>query len=613
MEYVSDKIGEDYKKWENGNVIFLSAPTGSGKTHFIIHTLLPYVAEIKGYILYLVNRTALKEQLDNDLLNYMGLDRYIQIMLYQEIENNPSVLSKIGFPIIQSSKFFIIYDECHYFYNDSTFNTKTEISYTTLREVASAFISKYSHDNCSNNQYNLNRFNPNSCPQMIEIFISATIKDMKEKIIESGKRDIHEALAAPGQVSYPWKKNKFHCITNGNYDMVLNGDGKEYSIPPDYSYIDLVVLENEDSIPDIIHKKGGKWLIFVDSIRYGTKLTKSLRKDFQEKVAFVDAKYSDGEIACQTMQEIVDSNSSKADILIATSVIDNGVSIQDPKLENIIILADNEESFIQMLGRKRREQGDKDTVSLYVCKKNKKHFEDRLKKIQRLYTFYKNYSYINGGDNAIDCYINTSCLVQHLNNYQSRLLNDILTNSYAIYYAKRLFYQLNGVLVLNTFSVERCIQLSECYQKVIRDFEEKGENAFAYTIGGWLGKTEDEVDRIIEESNKTEKEIHRKNIREKLLKVRDKELSEHDNINLKKELKKDLLYFLQRTHPEDNDEMVDMVRKTIDNMKKNERPFTEKGFGLMMKKADLPFFVEITGMYKRNEENIYIIKKAESN
>ena len=41
--------------------------------------------------------------------------------------------------------------------------------------------------------------------------------------------------------------------------------------------------------------------------------------------------------------------------MIATAVMDNGVSFHDTALRNMVIFADTKEEFIQMLGRKRTD------------------------------------------------------------------------------------------------------------------------------------------------------------------------------------------------------------------------------------------------------------------
>lgn len=36
MVFIADSIGTEYKKWRAGDTIFISSPTGSGKTTFVL-------------------------------------------------------------------------------------------------------------------------------------------------------------------------------------------------------------------------------------------------------------------------------------------------------------------------------------------------------------------------------------------------------------------------------------------------------------------------------------------------------------------------------------------------------------------------------------------------
>ena len=71
MNTVTDKIGEEYKQWSNYNKIFISAPTGSGKTYFILNVLLPFACSQNRKILFLVNRKILKLQLEKEISNFI--------------------------------------------------------------------------------------------------------------------------------------------------------------------------------------------------------------------------------------------------------------------------------------------------------------------------------------------------------------------------------------------------------------------------------------------------------------------------------------------------------------------------------------------------------------
>lgn len=57
-------------------------------------------------------------------------------------------------------------------------------------------------------------------------------------------------------------------------------------------------------------------------------------------------------------------------ILISTSVIDNGVSIIDKSVKNIVIISFDKISFLQKLGRKRLDENEK--ITIYIPNFDKK-------------------------------------------------------------------------------------------------------------------------------------------------------------------------------------------------------------------------------------------------
>ena len=96
-KYISDIVGDEYQEWikgtnkvnrnPGGNIIFMNAPTGSGKTYFIFNIFLPFCASNGLRILYLVNRRILKDQLEKYLDDNYNLPRNnIKIASYQYIE-----------------------------------------------------------------------------------------------------------------------------------------------------------------------------------------------------------------------------------------------------------------------------------------------------------------------------------------------------------------------------------------------------------------------------------------------------------------------------------------------------------------------------------------------
>ena len=87
MLFISEKIRDEYLKWNNGDVVFITAPTGSGKTYFILNKLVSYVSSQGKKLLYLVNRRILKQQLEADISRLSIKDQNaIIIKSYQALE-----------------------------------------------------------------------------------------------------------------------------------------------------------------------------------------------------------------------------------------------------------------------------------------------------------------------------------------------------------------------------------------------------------------------------------------------------------------------------------------------------------------------------------------------
>ena len=80
--FLENSIGDSYKDWKAGDCIFISAPTGSGKTYFILNKLLAYLSSQpqKKKILYLVNRSILKQQVEKEISK---LSKMVKLLLKQ--------------------------------------------------------------------------------------------------------------------------------------------------------------------------------------------------------------------------------------------------------------------------------------------------------------------------------------------------------------------------------------------------------------------------------------------------------------------------------------------------------------------------------------------------
>jgi len=125
MNYVSDLIKlEDIEQWTNNDIILIKSPTGSGKSYFIKTNLRKYCEINNKTILLLTNRDILKEQnlkeLSEENNNIIDVKNYQQIeyaILNGKLINNYDI---------------VVADEIHYFFLDSTFSRKTDISFNWL-------------------------------------------------------------------------------------------------------------------------------------------------------------------------------------------------------------------------------------------------------------------------------------------------------------------------------------------------------------------------------------------------------------------------------------------------------------------------------------------------
>lgn len=550
-KYITDVIGEDYKKWGGGDVILITATTGAGKSYFILQTYLKWAVEQNFKILYLVNRKILKKQLEDILkeinrenekeygLFNRNISDYISIRTYQSIENN----LKSGFAnqVIKELNEYkcVVCDECHYFYTDSSFNAGTELSYSIINV---SFAGK------------------------CRIYISATMDKIKEWI----QRD---------------KNNR-----NGTINLICGARKvKEYSLTVNYDKITPKIVNNDDSLIELISNKikeaNEKWLVFVDSIEWGKEIERKLLKTEkieEEDIIFVDADYEENVDANKVVREIVEYKKTKKRIVISTAVMDNGITFSDEDLVNIAIFADTKEIFLQMLGRRR---GNTEEIQLYICKRNKEHFVKRAQYMKCILECYKRYE----DDLKILYLYPSSCpnKLDYLRAHQ-KILNIILSNSYLREFIRKFCCAVDGYIKYNSFPVERYEDLYQYYKNLVIELE-NDENAFLRQQAEWLGLSEDKLNRVIaefEEDEFTKYQKMLKNEIEGIIENKQGKLTEEENTEWKIKIRKSLEFFIEKA--EQKGEKI----KGRSGIGKSDRPLTEDLFNTCMKYAQLPYLMK---------------------
>lgn len=351
LDYVSAKIGDDYKLWKKGDIVKIKAQTGTGKTYAIIGNkeIAGLIDKIQSYekLVYICNRRALKREIKIALMEKYEIElprvkktgdidmskideiktiKNVTVISYQELSvrflKNKYIKTQYNLHDFD----YIVCDECHFFLTDSGFNNTTYLAFFELvRE---------------------------NYPDSIRIFISATMDEVSgaiNKALEDIKED----------------------DVFGEYK--LWGDD-EYDTGVDYSYLNVNYFRKTKDIAKIINndKSNSKWLVFVKSEDDGELIKENLL-DMDIDAEFIMSKSKNKEKLNISIKNAFDCR-----VLISTKVLDNGINIIDDELKNIVVMAYDKTTFIQELGRLRININNAKTVNLYIPMFSKKVFSGKL-------------------------------------------------------------------------------------------------------------------------------------------------------------------------------------------------------------------------------------------
>lgn len=425
---------DDIEHWKPSQPVFISSQTGAGKSTFVFDELLRYVVELRkcgnqrASILLLSNRIALNRQMR------MAVAKRIKPLLYgenlislEEMEkSNPENLDawSFHFPMITLTTYqslrknvgdlwqyqYIVSDEAHFFTSDSTFNAYTE-------DIMKHLI----------------RDGQNS----VRLYLSATPEIVFEPVIREEYRNFAK------RVGRDMPMNIFY-----------------YNMARDYSYIEkFFYFDNDEEIFNVIQASNEKWLIFVDSCNQGRLYEERLSQ--AKSCVFVSKESKNSGKAKEIFDEIIEKEMFSVDILVATSVLDNGINIKNDCVHNIVIEVFDKTEFIQMLGRIRRVDNTK--LNLFIklpsVKKLKKHLTEIKESLaQRLL-----------------------CDIIPMNEKEDIVVNNIIYTSKARRYNHNVIYQLIDSIyrlqrMIDGMRVESCdiskesFSLTERYQIIYQHF-----------------------------------------------------------------------------------------------------------------------------------------------
>ena len=352
------------------------APTGKGKSHWVRHIVRIAMKKINEKscrgkkVLYLCNRLALSVQQIKEAVKAADPYGYIPNITRECNEYHTGCLHLMTFHrfyqllVENGEEFFsdyriVVADEAHFFVSDALFNANT---YEILKSLPRVF------------------------GNALRIYMTATPEDVLDPIY-SVEWDNTEGEFAQDNCTA-------QCDDEGNY---LTDDHQTlprmdmYSFSYDYSsYDNIGFFQKAQGVLDLIlsSEKDEKWIVFV-----GNKLKgKSLFADLQEKgisALYLDRdSRNDKDISIRQAWDrlLEEGKLTDLQVLISTPVLDNGFSIKDSEVKNIVINTDDRTEFLQELGRIRVADGQR--INLFISKMKKTYFKSRDRILHDFCLFY---------------------------------------------------------------------------------------------------------------------------------------------------------------------------------------------------------------------------------
>ena len=427
----------DYQAWQGGESIFIEAPTGMGKTSFVLDQLVADAMNNRQEVLFLSNRYLLKEQIKHSVAKRQGIPiednnwleeieefegitviSYQKVQVLMEMDNAERYLNRERYK-------FTVFEEIHYILEDSIFNPHI---YYLLQFIQKA--------------------------HSIKVFMSATLEETKNyllnteilgKIIPYSNVRLNEFVEREQLDGYIYQ-----CLGRQKYIW-------KYSIPKQRRKLIVKYFKDFHQIVELINRSEEKWLIFVSNKASVGSWKSAIRKS-------VDVIYADNKEK-ELVDQIVKYERFEKQVLITTKLLDNGVNFKDQQLCNIVIDTISRVEFLQMLGRKRILEDE--TANLFILKKSLKYFSGYFNLSIR-----KSLDLVNAGRTSED------------------LMKECFADS-TVYEMTRRFYVLrDGILMLNPAGAYKLSLIA----KFLCDMQEamqEDEWAFIKEQLKWLDMQED--------------------------------------------------------------------------------------------------------------------------
>ena len=425
MRTVSELIGDGYLDWKPGIPYVLSSQTGRGKTTFVMTQLLKHAAAKNKDVLYICNRKSLYSQVEQIISNMMQElksafslteeeSSHLIIQTYQYYE------AGMRSPIMYSQKMYVIFDEAHYFVEDSSFNSGTNLWSDWINQ----FYKKAIHTETPICVF------MTATPEPLKCFLAKALgktvfsadsvfggitESRKEKSklkndikstteffyrhYKTGKKDLDKDLPQKLLEEYPqvieWKEDL--------QDIDIYGAGKKYiqdavvadyivqeiHDSTDYSYVEEYYFREFSELIHEITRSKEKWVLFINNSVKGQQYAQELNA-LRIETVFVSSSLKNKPAVKAQLKRLESKQSFSCKVLIATSVLDCGVNILDDSVRNVVIFETGKTTFMQMLGRVRilKEQKIRLFIKAPTALDIRNYVRYICKDIQIMYNFH---------------------------------------------------------------------------------------------------------------------------------------------------------------------------------------------------------------------------------
>lgn len=433
------------------NATVIQAPTGFGKTYFILHEILPRVLQTGGKMLLVSNRVAVSYQQKLEVMEMTGPSEIrcltpegvlkktdfgpVKIMTLQALD---LFLSTTQGKEYAKEVSVLVVDEAHYFTSDISFNPNAA---RLLRKIPQLFI------------------------ESARVYMTATPDDILLPLAEaeaSAKRPLVERTGA-----------RFSPLMLGQTPVI---DLYQYKSDK-YSSLPIRYFRRDDDLYRKIKESGDeKWLIFVPSKERGAILQETLGND----AVFIsaDSKGSD------TWNQLLDEERLPCRVLITTSVLDCGVNIHDEDLKHVVIPFEDRTMFMQTLGRVRFKGTPKFTLYVKAISQMRlNRLEDRNRKLLSLAAKIK----------RSKCY----------NSFVDRFRLEGDRTKGAL-----LYLDYNGRYKFNELLYQKLLRQEMYYKELETAIDQYSNSAFPRIVHSWLGQPDayDEQNWLEYSSNEKNRE-----------------------------------------------------------------------------------------------------------